>query len=86
MNTDDFEDSDVQAVMQFAGKCGTAFQLQDDILGIVGDKASLGKPVGSDIREGKKTVIVHESLRHASDSQRDTILSVSYTHLTLPTN
>ena len=74
-NTDDFEDSDVQAVMQFAGKCGTAFQLQDDILGIVGDKASLGKPVGSDIREGKKTVIVHESLRHASDSQRDTILS-----------
>jgi len=74
-NTSDFDDPDVRAVARFASGCGTAFQLQDDILGIVGDEVSLGKPVGSDIREGKKTVIVHESLKNADDSQREAILA-----------
>ncbi|MDO8684829.1 MAG: polyprenyl synthetase family protein [Armatimonadota bacterium] len=74
-NTPDFGDKEVQAITHFASNCGTAFQLQDDILGILGDEASLGKPVGSDIREGKKTVIVYESLKWANDSQRKTILS-----------
>ncbi|MBI1747731.1 MAG: polyprenyl synthetase family protein [Acidobacteria bacterium] len=74
-NTDDFEDDEVQAVTHFASKCGTAFQLQDDILGILGDEATLGKPVGSDIREGKKTVIVYETLRNGTEAQRKTVLS-----------
>ena len=74
-NTSNFEDEEVQAITHFASKCGTAFQLQDDILGILGDEASLGKPIGSDIREGKKTVIVYEALRNANESQRETILA-----------
>jgi geranylgeranyl diphosphate synthase type I len=72
--TSDFDDPRVRAMARFTGDCGTAFQLQDDILGIVGDEASLGKPVGSDIREGKKTVIVLEALKNADESQRETIL------------
>ncbi|MCX5885688.1 MAG: polyprenyl synthetase family protein [Proteobacteria bacterium] len=74
-DTCDFEDDEVQAITHFASKCGIAFQLQDDILGILGDEVSLGKPVGSDIREGKKTVIVYESLKNANEFQRNTILS-----------
>jgi geranylgeranyl diphosphate synthase type I len=74
--TDDFEDRQVNAIRAFASNCGTAFQLQDDILGVLGDEKSLGKPVGSDIREGKKTVIVYESLKNANDSERRSILSV----------
>lgn len=35
---------------------GIAFQLRDDLLGIVGETAITGKPVGDDIREGKRTV------------------------------
>ncbi len=75
-DTTDFDDPEVLAISRFASACGTAFQLQDDILGILGDESSLGKPVGSDIREGKKTVIVLESLKNASEPQRDAITAV----------
>ena len=64
------EDAAVAALGRFAGLCGLAFQLQDDILGIVGDEKALGKPIGSDLREGKVTVIVLHALRHASSAQR----------------
>jgi geranylgeranyl diphosphate synthase type I len=73
-DTADIKDSGVQAVKSFTGKCGIAFQLQDDILGILGDEKVLGKPVGSDIREGKKTTIVLEALKNANEEQREAIL------------
>ena len=64
----------VKAIAKFCSLCGTAFQIQDDILGIVGDAKQLGKPVGSDIREGKYTVLTLKALDMADDSQRQTIL------------
>ena len=66
----------VTAIRSFTSHCGTAFQLQDDILGVVGDEEDLGKPVGSDIREGKQTVIVHEALKNATPTQKRRILAV----------
>lgn len=64
----------VKAIAQFCSLCGTAFQIQDDILGIIGDAKQLGKPVGSDIREGKYTVLTLKALDIADESQRNTIL------------
>lgn len=64
-----------QAIARFCSLCGTAFQLQDDILGIVGDARQLGKPVGSDIREGKSTLLTLKALEHANAAQRAQILS-----------
>lgn len=59
---------------RFAGLCGTAFQLQDDLLGLTADEVVLGKPVASDIREGKRTLLVHYALESASEVERDQLL------------
>ncbi|NBD22678.1 polyprenyl synthetase family protein [Paenibacillus sp. T1] len=45
----------LEALQRFARKLGLAFQIQDDILDLVGDEAKLGKPVQSDVEERKVT-------------------------------
>ncbi len=60
----------IAAMGHFAKRCGTAFQLQDDILGIVGSGDRLGKPIGSDIREGKRTTIAYYAYQDADAAQR----------------
>lgn len=58
------------ALARFAGDCGLAFQLQDDILGLIGNQQELGKPIGSDLREGKRTLIIYHALQNASTPER----------------
>ena len=70
------DDPRVRILADFAGNCGRAFQLQDDILGIVGNEKSLGKPIGSDIREGKKTVIILHALNNADEKQKNVIINI----------
>jgi geranylgeranyl diphosphate synthase type I len=41
---------------------GVAFQLGDDLLGVFGDPGATGKPAGADLIEGKRTVLVAETL------------------------
>jgi geranylgeranyl diphosphate synthase type I len=60
----------IGAIGRFARSCGTAFQLRDDILGIIGDEKLLGKAVGSDIREGKRTTIVWRAYQNADARDR----------------
>lgn len=45
----------LQALLQFARAIGLAFQVQDDILDIESDTATLGKPQGSDLQANKVT-------------------------------
>ena len=49
---------------------GMAFQLRDDVLGVVGDPARTGKPVGDDLREGKPTAILALAGERARGAQR----------------
>ncbi len=48
---------------------GRAFQLKDDLLGVLGDSDRLGKPVGEDLREGKPTELLAVALDRADDAQ-----------------
>lgn len=52
---------------QYAGDLGMAFQIYDDILDFTGDASTLGKPVGSDIREGTVTLPMIYGLEHDRD-------------------
>jgi geranylgeranyl diphosphate synthase type II len=45
----------LDALEEFARKLGLAFQVQDDILDLIGDEAKLGKPVQSDVQQHKVT-------------------------------
>lgn len=76
LGSSDADHAYVKALSKFASQCGTAFQLQDDILGLLGKEVQLGKPVGSDVREGKKTMVVFFALRAADSKQREFLLSV----------
>ena len=68
-------DAVVDGLGRYASLCGVAFQLQDDILGILGDEARLGKPIGSDIREGKATLLVLHALAVLGPAARKSLLS-----------
>ena len=58
----------IAALDEYGYKLGLAFQIVDDILDVVGDEQSLGKPVGSDVRQGTVTlpaILVREQLPEA---------------------
>jgi mevalonate kinase len=52
----------IAALDAFAEPLGVAFQLRDDVLGTFGNARAMGKPRGSDLREGKRTALVVDAL------------------------
>lgn len=76
LNKLDPEHSLVTTIEEACMNAGLAFQLRDDVLGIIGDEEQLGKPVGSDIREGKRTTIIAHAYRQADSSQKDLLNSI----------
>ena len=57
----------LQEIMTYAG---ISFQIRDDILGLLGDEKVLGKPIYSDLREGKMTILVIYAYNKVSDDEK----------------
>ena len=68
---------DCQKLYNFGLEVGLAFQLQDDLLDSFGDER-LGKKIGGDILEGKKTILMIEAFSRANEEQREVLRT---THL-----
>jgi geranylgeranyl diphosphate synthase type II len=62
--------ADAEALYQFGINIGLAFQLQDDLLDVYGDPATFGKNIGGDILCNKKTFMLINAFRLASEQQK----------------
>jgi geranylgeranyl diphosphate synthase type I len=62
----------IEDLFRFGEPLGQAFQIRDDVLGVFGAVEATGKPRDSDLREGKRTLLVAEtSARLAHDDARN---------------
>jgi geranylgeranyl diphosphate synthase type II len=62
---------DQKHLYEFAKNFGIAFQLQDDILDTFGEEAKVGKTIGGDILQNKKTYLFLKALDLADDNQKE---------------
>jgi len=53
------------ALRTYGELVGRAFQVQDDLLDVIGDERKFGKTIGGDLKEGKKTFLLLEALRRS---------------------
>ncbi len=61
-------DNEINLAQEFAEKLGLAFQIIDDILDVIGDEANLGKPIGSDVQQNKKTYVTLVGLEKSKNT------------------
>nr|WP_283251222.1 polyprenyl synthetase family protein [Rhabdothermincola salaria] len=64
------------ALSAYGAPLGEAFQLRDDLLGVFGDQARTGKPVGDDLREGKPTPLLATAIDRARGADAELLRRV----------
>ena len=72
----DLNKETVENLVNWAKYSFRAFQIRDDVLGAFGDEKVTGKPVGSDIKEGKWTPLVVYTLEEASQDEKEEFLRI----------
>jgi geranylgeranyl diphosphate synthase type I len=59
------EQDRIELMSKFGTKLGVAFQIKDDLLGLIGKEEETGKPINSDLRNREKTLIAIHALKNA---------------------
>jgi geranylgeranyl pyrophosphate synthase len=67
---------DTEILKKIGQHMGIAYQLRDDLIGVFGNEDTTGKSAEGDIREGKRTILVTEFERLASESQKETFFTL----------
>lgn len=65
-----------ESLAQYGRNLGMAFQIVDDVLDLTASESVLGKPVASDLREGKVTMAVIHALERCTPAERKSIKAV----------
>lgn len=66
----------VQCLAEWGLSVGLCFQLMDDLIDVLSDSATLGKPTGSDVAQGKQTLMVIHALSQPDSDAKSRLLSV----------
>jgi geranylgeranyl diphosphate synthase type II len=69
-------EADLDQFARFGFFLGAAFQIQDDLLNIVGDHARYGKELAGDLFEGKRTLLLIHTLERVDPDERQRVLSL----------
>ena len=77
-------DRQVEALTRYGVHIGIAFQISDDSLDFVADQGRLGKAVGADLKEGKRTLPLIAALDRATPAEQDRVESVLKRHAAEP--
>jgi octaprenyl-diphosphate synthase len=64
------QEEQVQALAEYGYQLGIAFQMADDLLDYTADTKVIGKPVGTDLKEGKLTMPIIYALNRATGEDR----------------
>jgi geranylgeranyl diphosphate synthase type II len=67
------DEVDLERFVRFGFFLGAAFQIQDDLLNLVGDHERYGKELSGDLWEGKRTLMLIRLMEVASESEREQI-------------
>ena len=65
---------DISNLSAFGRNLGIAFQITDDLIGVMGDPKVTKKPVGNDLREGKKSLPILMAIKLAKGNEKKIIL------------
>jgi geranylgeranyl diphosphate synthase type II len=65
------EEKLINHLVEFGMKLGIGFQIQDDLLNLVGEESKYGKEIAGDIAEGKRTLMLIDTLNSCSRTERD---------------
>ena len=63
-------ETEIENLRGYGENLGIAFQIQDDVLDVCGDPAKTGKPMGLDIKNGERTILVIHALNHSKPSEK----------------
>ena len=66
--------NDISNLSSFGRNLGIAFQITDDLMGVMGDPKVTKKPVGNDLREGKKSLPILMAIKSAKGKNKKIIL------------
>ena len=65
--------ADLRPMVRFGFHLGAAFQIQDDLLNLVGDEEEYGKEIDGDLYEGKRTLVLIHLIGAAEGTDRATV-------------